>query len=249
MASLGFLVAGVAHEINNPANFIMLNTPILKDVWQGALPVLDEHYERNKQFLLAGLQYPEMKEMIPSLFEGIIDGVDRIRNIVSGLKDYARPDEVVRLDEDVDLNRVVEKSLSLLSSMIKKSTFNFKLELAPDMRMIKGNFQRIEQIIINLVQNACQALPNPHCGLSISTKIEDGQAVVLIEDGGKGISEKDLPHVSDPFFSTKRESGGTGLGLAIVSGIVKELKGNMKIDSEEGRGSVVRISFPALNPQ
>jgi signal transduction histidine kinase len=243
MASLGFLAAGLAHEINNPVNYIMLNASILKNAWDNALPVLSEYCEE-KEVCIPGIRYPEIKDMIPSLLEGISEGADRIRDIVNGLKGYSRRDSALHIDESVNLNKVVESALSLLSGMIKKSTLDFKLDLDPEIEMVKGNFQRIEQVVINLAQNACQALPDPYREIAIRTGMEEGLAVLLVEDAGAGIQEKDLSHVYEPFFTTKNDSGGTGLGLAIVSGIVKDLKGDIQISPRSGGGTIVKVFFP-----
>jgi signal transduction histidine kinase len=194
---------------------------------------------------MAGFKLQEMKQVVPSLLEGISEGVNRIRDIVNGLKDYARQDKIVCLDENVNINQVVEKAVSLLSSMIKSSALNFKLDLDPDIKELKGNFQRFEQIVINLVQNACQVLEDSGSGfLLIRTEMENGWVALIVEDDGKGIPNEDMPYVSDPFFSSKRDSGGTGLGLAIVKVIVNEFGGQMEIKSQEGSGTKVKVVLP-----
>jgi PAS domain S-box-containing protein len=120
MASLGVLVSGVAHEINNPNNFIMLNAPILLDVWKSSLPAIERHAAENPGFSLAGIPYDEMKALVPQLFKSIFDGAERIKGIVAGLKDYARQ-EIPEPNASRDVNEAVKTSLVLLSNMIKKA--------------------------------------------------------------------------------------------------------------------------------
>lgn len=243
MVSLGTLVAGVAHEINNPTNFIMLNSPILYDSWKSIIPILENHYEKNGDFIIAGLQYSEMRDFIPSLFSGILEGAERIRNIVSGLKNYARQDNEM-LTSDVDVNKVITSSLALISNMVKKATNNLKINLSENLPFIKGSHQRLEQIVINLLQNACQAMTDRQKSLYVSTYFKDNKVTIKIEDEGIGIPEKDLSKIMDPFFTTKRDSGGTGLGLAISAGIVKDLKGEIIIQSTLGKGTAASVCLP-----
>jgi len=245
MVELGTLVSGVAHEINNPNNFIMLNAPLLVDSWQAAKPIMEEYYKENGDFLLGGMMYSEMKENIPKLFSGILEGSERIRQIVADLKDYVRPD-TSDLTQPVDLNSVIHSALSLLSNMVRKSTDRFSLDLEKDLRLVKGNFQRLEQVVINLVQNACQALPDRKKGIRVSTRWDEvnGNVVLQVQDEGVGIPPENLPRITDPFFSTRHDSGGVGLGLAISSRIIKEQGGTINFASEPGIGTKAEVFLP-----
>jgi PAS domain S-box-containing protein len=245
LVELGTLVSGVAHEVNNPNNFIMLNAPLLADAWQAARPILEEYYQDNGDFLLGGMMYSEMRENIPKLFSGILEGSERIRQIVADLKNYVRPD-TSDLSQSVDLNGVIRSALSLLSSMVKNSTDRLSVDLEKDLPLVKGNAQRLEQVVINLVQNACQALPDRIKGIRVSTRWDpvNGKVVLRVQDEGLGIPPENLPHITDPFFSTKHESGGVGLGLAISSRIIKEQGGTMCFASEPGIGTTAELFLP-----
>jgi PAS domain S-box-containing protein len=245
MVALGTLVSGVAHEVNNPNNFIMLNSPILKEAWENAMPILEKYYEENGDFILGGMKYTEMRENIPTLFTGISDGAKRIKQIVADLKNYVR-DNTADLAQSVDINAVLKSAVSLLSNMIKKSTNQFTIEYDKNIPLLKGNFQRLEQIMINLIQNACQALPDSQKGIFISVKFdkERSNIVVSIRDEGMGIPPETLMNVTDPFFTTKHDSGGVGLGLSISSKIVEEHGGSMHFKSEIGAGTTVEIMLP-----
>jgi PAS domain S-box-containing protein len=245
MVELGTLVSGVAHEINNPNNFIMLNAPLLVDSWRAAKPILEEYYKENGDFLLGGMMYSEMRENIPKLFSGVLEGSERIKQIVADLKDYVRPD-TSDLSQSVDLNTVVQSALSLLSNMVRKSTDRFSLDLEKNLPLVKGNFQRIEQVVINLVQNACQALPDRKKGIRVSTRWDEPnrKVVLQVQDEGVGIPPENLPHITDPFFSTRHDSGGVGLGLAISSRIIKEQGGTLNFSSEPGIGTKAEVLLP-----
>ncbi len=245
MIALGTLVSGVAHEINNPNNFIMLNTPLLEEAWKGIRPILDEYYEENGDFIIGGLSYSEMRSRIPTLFSGIVDGTRRIEQIIEDLKNYVRKG-TADLTEPVDINQVVKSALSLVSHMVRRSTRRFSVRYGKNLPLINGNAQRLEQVIINLVQNACQALANSQAGIAVSTTFESRsrQVVLTVEDQGEGIPAENLPHVTDTFYTTRYDTGGVGLGLSISAKIVEEHGGHMRFTSEPGRGTTVVVSVP-----
>lgn len=247
MVALGTLVSSVAHEINNPNNFIMLNAPLLKEAWQHVLPILDEYYEENKDFMIGGMRYLEMRDRIPRLLSGITDGSKRIQQIIEDLRDFVRRD-ASDMNQSVDVNGVLRSAISLLSNMITKSTSHFSMRYGEKLPTLKGNSHRLEQVIINLIQNACQALPDIRRGLSLSTSYNEKMhsIVVKVQDEGIGIPPEVLPHITDPFFTTKSDSGGIGLGLSISSRIVKEHGGTLTFTSELGKGTTTEIILPVL---
>jgi PAS domain S-box-containing protein len=247
MVALGTLVSSVAHEINNPNNFIMLNAPLLKEAWQHVLPVLDDYYEKNSDFMIGGMRYLEMRERIPRLLSGITDGSKRIQQIVEDLRNFIRRD-ASDMNQSVDVNGVLKSAISLLSNMITKSTSHFSVRYGEKLPILRGNAHRLEQVIINLIQNACQALPDIRRGLSLSTSFDEKTCsiVVKVQDEGIGIPPEVLPHITDPFFTTRPNSGGIGLGLSISSRIVKELGGTLTFTSEPGKGTIVEMILPIL---
>jgi PAS domain S-box-containing protein len=246
LVSLGILVAGVAHEINNPNNFITMNTPILKRAWDDLLPIIEENYALHGDFPVAGIPYSEMRSHIPELFSGILDGSERIRKIVLNLRDYARQG-VSDMSQFFDLNQVVNAALVLLANPLKKSTNHLQVQYGQQLPQVKGNFQRAEQVVINLIQNACQSIASPDKRISIATRHdrEKNRVIVEVNDEGCGIPRKNLKLIQDPFYTTKRDKGGSGLGLSISAGIMEEHGGRLEFTSDTEKGTVVKAIFPA----
>ena len=174
-------------------------------------------------------------------------GANRIKRIVEDLKDFARKD-TSSLDEMVDINTVVQTTVRLLDNTIKKTTAHFHTSYMEDPPPVRGNSQRIEQVAVNLILNACQALEGPEQGIHLSTSFdrEQNTVMLMIEDEGVGISPENLAHVTDPFFTTKRESGGTGLGLSVTAGIVKDHHGKLEFRSALGEGTTAILTLPAM---
>jgi PAS domain S-box-containing protein len=244
MASLGLLVSGMAHEINNPNSIALLNTPMLAKAWASIGPILERYYADNGDFLVAGLEYSEMREQIPKLFKELEESSKRIRAIVKDLKDYARQDNT-RSMELIDINEIAKAATRLTGNLLKKSTKGFVEKYGADLPPIRGNSQRLEQVVINLLQNSCDALPNNEAAITIETgPTRDGQRVYLkVADEGCGIPAASLNRVTDPFFTTKRSIGGTGLGLSVSAGIIKEHGGKINFSSSD-RGTTVTITLP-----
>jgi PAS domain S-box-containing protein len=249
MATLGTLVSGVAHEINNPVTFIMLNAPILQQAWQAVLPILDDYNRDHGDFKVGRMDYSRLRERIPLLLTNISDGAERVKTIVGELKDFARqcPSEMV---DHVEINSIVAKAVSLLGNLIKKSTRHFRTLYGLEIPPFRGNSQKIGQVVINLLVNACQALPDPERAIRLATlyESETGQVVIEVSDEGCGMSKEVLQRIRDPFFTTKRESGGTGLGLAIAERIVEDHGGSMRFTSAVNQGTTARLCLPITGP-
>lgn len=247
LASLGIVASGVAHEISNPNNFIMLNASVLRQIWRDLIPVLDSVCRNQGEFKIGKMDYSELREKMPALCCGILDGAKRIRQIVKELKDYSRPDETI-ISDMVDLNEVVNAAVLLLANLIRKSTKKFTVHRRSPLPRIKGNFRRLEQVMVNLIVNACQALRDKDQGITVTTTYDQAsnRVSVMILDQGVGIPAENLPRIIDPFFTTKRDSGGTGLGLSISSRIIADHGGTLEYSSRPGEETVATMTFPAL---
>ena len=247
LAALGELSAGVAHEINNPNGLILLNLPLLEDVFNEAIPILEQHFQEQGDFQLAGLPYTLVREDIPRLFAELKEGAQRIRQIVDDLKTFVSRNPFGQ-QEQFSIAESIEKVIRLARNTLKKSTENFSCRVADSLPLAVGNAAQIEQVILNLLLNSCNALPDRQRGISLQVNVAaDGDNLIIkVEDQGCGIAPADLPHVTDPFFTTRRETGGTGLGLSIAARIVKEHKGQLQFASQPGEGTCVTLSLPCV---
>ncbi|MFH0826142.1 MAG: ATP-binding protein [Pseudomonadota bacterium] len=247
MASLGVMTSGVAHEINNPNNFIMMNTPILRRAWEDVLPILEKYYGAFGDFTVANVPYSDMRVEIPKLFDGVQEGSKRIRQIIMSMKNYAKRD-ISGFTAGININGVIASALELISHQVKKSTRSILVDYAQHLPFVEGIPQRLEQVVVNLLQNACQSLPNRNRGIVIKTSHDErqDQVVVCIADEGIGIEPEHLDHIFDPFFTTRSDVGGTGLGLSVCAGIVKEHHGRLEFESELGKGTKAYLLLPAV---
>jgi PAS domain S-box-containing protein len=245
MATLGILVSGVAHEINNPNNFILLNSENLLTIWQYIEPILEEKAAEDPSLSISGFSFSELRIEIERMLKGITDGAGRIETIVRNLKDFARQGSG-RLDERVQVNDVVKSALIIMSNLIKKTTRNFVVEYETDLPFVMGNFQQIEQVVLNLITNACQALTDVSQAVRVSTAFRESMVVIKVIDEGRGIPQENLKRVFDPFFTTKRDSGGTGLGLSITYSILKSHQGTITVDSSLNKGTDITVTLPAI---
>ncbi|MBD3419240.1 MAG: PAS domain S-box protein [Chitinivibrionales bacterium] len=245
MASLGILVSGVAHEVNNPNMSISMGAGNISLVFKEIWPILDEYFAAHPSQTLGGLPYTLAKPNLQKMLSGIADGSSRIARIVKDLKDFSRKDEGY-LGELVDVNRVVESSISMVSNLLKKSTVRFEYSLHNDIPRIRGNFQQLQQVMINLLTNACQALSNENQVIKVlsSRDARGGNVTIEVIDEGIGITQNNMSKIFDPFFTTKRDTGGTGIGLSVTYNIVKRHNGSIDFHSREGQGTRVILSLP-----
>lgn len=245
MASLGVLVSGVAHEINNPTSLLLLNLPLLKESFEDIEEILQDHYDTHGDFDVAGLKYSRMKDEFPSMLSDMLEGAHHIRRIVNDLRDFARQ-EPLELSDLVNLNEVIAAAIRLTDRTIRSSTNHFTVNYDPTLPMLRGSAQRLQQVVINLIVNACQALEDQTQTITIETRYHQASNSVImhINDTGCGIDPKHLQRLSDPFFTTKREQGGTGLGLSISSTIVEEHKGKLAFDSLPSQGTNITLTLP-----
>lgn len=243
LISLGILVSGVAHEINNPNHTMLSNATIISESWRDILPILDDYFEDNGDFSVAGMGYEELKGIMPHHFKNMIDASRKIETIVNGLRNYARQD-VYDFDDNLDINAVVAEAISHCQSLIRRSTNYFSTQLSPSPPMVHGNFQRLEQVIISLIQNACQSLKKPDDGICVTTGVDGTSVAISVTDQGKGVPQSEILHITDPFYTTNRENGARGLGLSVSTAIVDEHQGRMMVESDEETGTSVTVYLP-----
>jgi signal transduction histidine kinase len=239
------LSSGIAHEINNPNNFILFNSSLLAETWQGVLEILDDHAAEHGDFYLAGRHFSEVREETPRLIAGLSEGARRIQAIVETLKGYVRKDP----DESgicIDINNSVKMALTLLSHEIRHHKRDIEVDLDSDLPYVYGKSQQIEQVVINLVTNALNAVAGNGGGIRLATSHDRvGESVIItIQDDGVGMTREELERVAEPFFTTRSAQGGTGLGVSISRSIVREHNGTLVYVSEPGRGTTVSVRLP-----
>lgn len=244
LASLGQLVSGIGHEINNPNQFIRGNIKIVKQSLEDMLPIVDEYYKSHPDLNIAKLKYDFLRDHIMILVNDMANGSERIKGIVESLRDFAKKDEGLLVD-NVDINTLIESSVRLVYNEVHKRA-DIQLDLAENLPTFIGNSQKIEQVLVNLIVNASQAMRNDIKGLvTIETKTDGKDLIVKVEDNGIGMNQKTMRLVCDPFFTTKRSKGGTGLGLSIAYRIIEEHGGNISVTSKLGEGTKFTIKIPA----
>jgi len=243
LASLGQLVSGIAHEINNPNTFIKGNLMIIQEALSDMLPIIDRAFESDPSLKIARLNYEIFRQSIPVLVDDMVQGANRIKGIVDGLRKFAKKDEGL-LNEQVNVNNIIESCLRLVDNQIKR-TSDVNVEFDPDLPEVIGNSQKLQQVVVNVLINASQAIDKPKGNIMVETYRQNAEEIVVkIRDNGKGMDEKTLKQIFDPFFTSKRHHGGTGLGLSIAYGIIKEHKGRIDVESKPGLGTTFYIHLP-----
>ncbi len=245
MTAMGTLASGVAHEINNPNNYILSNTQMFQCIWEDTINALEEKMDAGRELNLGGLPLMEAKAVVPQLLKAVIEGSRRIKFIIDNLKDFSRPHNGSIL-ESVSINKVIEFAISILSNQIKTYTDVFQFTPGKPIPSFKGNSRHLEQVFINLIQNALQALPRKHCGVKVVSRYqkEQNSIMVTIKDEGVGMNKNILDRITDPFFTTRQDIGGTGLGLYISYSIIKDHHGLLEFKSQPGKGTRVIVKIP-----
>ena|GEM_PF-838170 len=242
MASLGQLVAGVAHELNNPIGFIYSNMAHLKEYSEKLISLLDIAEKDPAQLPRAkeeaDLEF--IKKDLPKLIASCEDGARRTRDIVLGLRNFSRLEE--SQVKEVDVREGLSKTLELLSGELKNRIKVIKD--FGDIPKIMAYPSELNQVFMNILSNAAQAIEGEG-EIRVSTHLTKNKMVeIAISDTGKGMSKETAEKVFDPFFTTKTLGQGTGLGLSISYGVIQKHGGEILIDSEVGKGTTFRIILP-----
>jgi signal transduction histidine kinase len=216
LASIGLLAAGVAHEINTP----------LTGIKSYAQMLMQEELE------------DEQRELV----DNVLQQSNRAGRIVRDLLDFTRKDTSV--DEIINLNHVIEQTFTLLAHTLKKNQISYSFIPEKSIILIKGNANQLQQVFINLVVNAIDAMQAEGV-LSVTIDEKKDGIHALVQDNGSGIDSRTINRMFDPFFTTKEAGKGTGLGLSVVYNILHEHRAEISVNSKKGEGTTMHILFPS----
>lgn len=250
MKSLGELVAGITHEINNPVNFIYGNLIHLKNYTSDLMSVIDlytefnedlseEHKQKIKE-LKEEIDLDFLKDDLPELIRSCQEGTERTKNIVLDLKNFSRLEEAVI--NNVDLPKEIDTTLNILHNKFKNKITVHK-EYQENLPHVEAYGGQLNQVFMNILDNAAFAIQEKG-DVWIRLKSDGKNAIIEFEDNGCGMDENTRKKVFDPFFTTKEVGQGTGLGMAISYKVIKNHKGNIDLVSEKGKGSKFTITLP-----
>ncbi|MGE4560519.1 MAG: PAS domain S-box protein [Desulfobulbus sp.] len=243
LASLGLLIAGIAHEINNPNNFIFFNTPILRSYLQFLLPIVDEYAETRPDMHVFNRPYRDFREDCFTLLDNIEHGSKRINQIVGNLREFVR-ERGQGTTQLIDVKTVVEKAVTICLGRLRKTVRHFTTDLAGELPLVHSDPLALEQIVVNLLINAAQAMDKNDSKIHLKLAVHDSlpnEMVIEVHDNGCGMDHLTRLRIFDPFYTTKPAGDGTGLGLTICDRLINELGGRIEVSSEAGKGSIFQV--------
>lgn len=254
MKSLGELVAGIMHEVNNPVNFIYGNLTHLKNYSKDLITIIDEfksyegelseEHRAKVDELMKQIDYEFLKTDLPDLIDSCHEGTERVKNIVLDLKDFSRMEEAALTS--VDLAKEIDTTLNILHNKFKYKITVHK-EYEPNMPKIEAYGGQLNQVFMNILDNAAYAVSDKERGdVYIRLRTTNKYAVIEIEDNGKGMDAKTRDKIFNPFFTTKPVGQGSGLGLSISYKVIKNHKGNIEVYSTPGKGTKFIITLPLV---
>jgi signal transduction histidine kinase len=244
--TLGTLLPSMIHALTNPNGIIAFNADLLERLCPDIDLVLEEHAALNRDFRICGLAYDELKRELPALVAGIHEAAVRLQDIFSGIREQTKGLPATG-DSLLDLNEVVRCTIRLVHRLIERRTERFSLTLADNLPRVMGSSVELGQVVLALVLNACQALPERTCSLQVrSAAASDPCFVQLeIEDEGVGLPSDWLDRLGrGPFVGP---DGKVGLGLWVAFGIVEHHMGSLRLLPREKNGTLVQLTLPGID--
>lgn len=250
MRSLGQLVAGITHEINNPVNFIHGNLIHLKNYTNDLMEIINlyesfenELNEEEKKAIKALKDKVELdfiKEDLPMLIKSCSEGTDRTKNIILDLKNFSRIDELVI--NDINLPKEIDTTLNILHNKFK-GRIDIIRNFDENLPLVEGYGGQLNQVFMNILDNACYAIKDKGT-IEIGLHKKENNVIIEFKDSGCGMSKEQSDKIFEPFFTTKPVGEGTGLGMSISYKVIQQHNGIITIDSEEGKGTKFTICLP-----
>lgn len=242
LASLGLLISGITHEINNPNSFIVFNIPILREYLAELMKIVDDHGARRPDLELFGMSYPEFREDLFKLLDNMEHGSRRINGIVARLRDFSREQDKCE-KRWIDLREVMKNAAAIAGAEIRQRGASLDIGVPESLGPVMADPEGLEQILVNLLINAAHAADKSDARVEMKALLDEtGQDRLIIEvrDNGNGMDNKTKERIFDPFFTTK-PSTGTGLGLYVCHNLAEGMGGRIEVDSRLGEGSAFRV--------
>ncbi|MDJ0809472.1 MAG: ATP-binding protein [Desulfobacterales bacterium] len=250
MEALGTLVAGMAHEINNPTSLILFNLPIVERVWRDILPHLQLFSQQGRPAEFGGYKLDYLESHFQQLILDMELAANRISKIVKDLKNFSRRSQIHE-KAPVDINAAVTAALRLAQTTMRKSDVELTLNLSENLPRINGNRTAIEQVALNVVINAIQAIEHERGHIIVETGYvhDEDRVFIAVHDNGRGINPEVADKLFDPFVTDNQGRGGTGLGLAVSYNLVQAHEGQITFDDSDQGGTVFTITLPVETKQ
>jgi len=244
---LNTLISGIAHEINNPNNIISLSTDLVRDIWGEVFDYIENNTMDSSDIFIHGQDIGSLSLNVKNLLDNILSSSDRINRTISAMREFVRIDSTEKITE-CDIIPIVKSSLMLCDDIISKSTSDFIVQYDQDIPHVMAYLRLVQQAIVNVVNNACEALTERSQKIILSVRYQrkTDSVLIIITDEGQGIASDILNQIYNPFFTTKRNRGNLGLGLSVTQTIMIKNRGSISIESKHGFGTIVVLRFPAV---
>ncbi len=251
LVSIGTMASSLGHEIANPTGAIASNAAFLRKYYEHVVPLLDSAQERGDDGLIGDLPHRMVRDRMRRAIAGIAHSADRIAGIISELRRFYRRTRVEHT-EMVDLNGVVDSALVVFGHQVRRHDIPLRTALAPSLPPVAGNSQQLEQVVVNLLSNAVEAIREAREaghggsteGITITTRATAAGVELAVTDDGVGMEPGTVDRVGEVFYSTREGRGGTGIGLYVSNHILDEHAGSLSFASERGAGTTATAILP-----
>jgi PAS domain S-box-containing protein len=250
MVALGQMVASVAHEINNPNNFITFNLPLIQEYLAAVEPLVEQHATANPAFRPLGFPFEEFRNRLHQTLSGLENATRRLRSITGMLRDYVHHRLGSNRREATSPAAVIAKAMELVGKHVGKTVQHIEVRVDDDLPLVAMDSARMEQVLINLLLNSAQAVSGPDSRVTVTARRapdQDGWVQLIVTDNGVGIPPEIHGRLFEPFFTTKGPEMGTGLGLPIAQSIVLDHNGRIWAEENHAPGARFVIELPVCS--